>query len=110
MTGVLLFAFIASFGSLFRVTFDLLADANGQITSINFVSANGATNLNIYAAPGVGGQAGIDLACDVVEPTLLRDGYGTARFSLFDRSGEVLATEATPCGDPAPAPSANPAA
>jgi hypothetical protein len=110
LAGILVFAFVASFGSLFRLTVDLIAGGNGRITSVNFVTVNGATTLNIDAAAGVSGQAGIDLACDVVEPTLLRDGYANARFSLFDRAGDVLATDETACGDPAPTPSVNPAA
>jgi len=94
--------------SLFRLEVDLVNRSGGRITSVNFVSINGRTTFDIYAAAGISESAGLDLACSVVGPVLAQDGYGEASFFVLDRAGDVLATQSSRCAAPTPGPSINP--
>src|SRR5664279_6537780 len=88
--------------SLFRLEVDLVNRSGGRITSVNFVSINGRTTFDIYAAAGISESAGLDLACSVVGPVLAQDGYGEASFFVLDRAGDVLATQSSRCAAPTP--------
>jgi hypothetical protein len=101
---------VATFGSFFRIAGDLVAGSDGRIATVNTFTANGLTTIDIYAAPGIAGSAAVDLACTVVEPILVRDGYASAQFFVFDGAGDILATDETSCAGPSPSPSTNPAA
>jgi hypothetical protein len=79
---------VSLFASFFSVATDLVAGSDGQITTVTFNSTNGVTTFDIYAAPGIGPDAGAVLACQIVTPILLRDGYTNARFFVLDRAGD----------------------
>jgi len=96
---------VGTFGGYVRAEMDILSASDGRITNVNFYSTTEGTEFYVYAAPGVGAAEGLDLACRVVRPTLIRDGYGSAGFEVLDRAGDTLATDSTPCGQPAPTPS-----
>ena len=100
-----LFSLVSTFS---RAELDLIAGSNGRITRVNFVTTNGRSVFDIYAAPGASELAGVDIACHVVRPILARDGYRGAAFNVLDRAGDVIATERTNCTDSGPTASPNP--
>ena len=88
VVGVQFFSLVST---LTRAELDLIGGSRGRITRVNFVTINGRTSFQIYAAPGVSELAGVDLACQVVRPILARDGYSNAPFQVLDRAGDVIA-------------------
>ena len=95
-------------GPVLRVDTDLLTQTGDEITSVNVVTINGRTTVEIYASRAVSAAQGTDLACTLVRPILERDGYGGAVFLILDRAGDILADQSTSCSDPAPSLPPNP--
>jgi hypothetical protein len=104
LVAIVTVVLVGFFSSSLKTVNDLTAGSNGRITGVNEVTTTNGTTFSIYAAVGVGPAEGIELACSVVRPILARDGYSTARFVVLDRAGDILATESTTCGPPAPSP------
>jgi hypothetical protein len=53
--------------------------------------------FRVKMAPGVSDSEGPDVACQVVKPALRGSQYDGTRFEVVDSSGDVVATDRTPC-------------
>jgi len=91
-----------------RVDADLLTGTGDQVSSVNVVTINGQTTVEIYASRAASPAQGMALACTLVRPILERDGYGGAAFLVLDRAGDILADQSTSCDGPRPSGPANP--
>jgi hypothetical protein len=87
-----------------RIAAEVSDASGGTIYSTMYVPVPGSKGRFLFYVPSDLSEAdGAQLACQVVRPTLAREGYADASFSIQDHGagvldiGAVIATEATAC-------------
>lgn len=90
----------AGFAQAERVENDVKAASRGLITDLVRLDENGQPRWTIWTLHD---SAGVDIACQVVRPTLARDGFPNPSFEVRDEtSGLLLAPDATSCPTASP--------
>ena len=103
--GLLLLLVIVGIGACtvlvvrnFGAGFSVIANAQGDITTFSASNVNGRTTITFRAARGLDESDGVFLACEVIKPTLANSDLASADWVLVTPAGDVLASNATPCG------------
>lgn len=75
----------------------VVAASGGDIERFQAFSNGAATTVTFQAARGIDLPDGPRLACQVVRPTLVGTDWALAKWTIVNRAGDMIASDATPC-------------
>jgi hypothetical protein len=77
--------------------FAVIAASSGDIENVRAFSNGAETTVTFQASRGIDVPDGPRLACDVVRPALAGTDWARARWTIVNRAGDTIASNATPC-------------
>jgi len=95
--AVVFTALVLALSSLLRQGNAVVEASGGRITSFQAFSNGPVTTVTFVAARRIDEAQGPSLACDVVRPVLAGTGWASARWTIVNRAGDVIASDQTPC-------------
>jgi hypothetical protein len=84
-------------GPVMALELQIMNDSGGRVRAVDYSWNLGPGEFRVRMAPGVADSEGPDIACRVVRPALQGSEYEGKHFEVVNSSGNVVATDRTPC-------------